>query len=127
MSVGRDDLVRAIQILASVEGMQMDPAALAQDVLAVADAWPTADEFRLAIAATRRVLERLVSGAAEGTPLKYNLSAWSSLHYQHKRAQGQRADMRVVYQRTEGEAGIRVRGFGHRHVPQDVYRRLRGR
>ena len=38
--------------------------------------------------------------------------------------QGAQADMRIVYRTIE--SGIEVKGFGHRWVPADVYKRISG-
>lgn len=125
--VTRDERRRAVALLATIDGVGFDPNSLYDDVLALSQALPDPNEFRLAIAATRRALVQLSEGRIEGTPLRFRLSEWRSLHYQHKRGRGQRADMRIVYRNLADGVGIQVRGFGHRHDPQDIYRRLRER
>lgn len=67
-------------------------------------------------------MDDLVDGRVEGAPLKYDLSEWCSFHFQHHRARGAKADTRIIYRRTDD--GIQVRGFGHRHLPRDIYRRI---
>lgn len=127
MSVAYRDLQRAIVFLSDIDRIEIDGKMLAEDVLSVSEALPDPDEFKLAIAATRRALMQLGEGRIEGTPLRFRLAEWRSLHYQHKRGRGQRADMRIVYRILADGARIQVRGFGHRHDPQDIYRRLRER
>lgn len=127
MMVTRDDRRRAVALLAPIDGVRFDPNALYDDVLALSQALLDPDEFKLAIVSTRRALIQLSEGRLEGTLLRFKLSEWRSLHYQHKRGRGQRADMRIVYRAIERGDGIQVRGFGHRHDPQDIYRRLRER
>lgn len=127
MSVAYRDLQRAIVLLSDIDDVEFDGKTLAEDVLSVSEALSDPAEFKLVIAATRRALVQLGEGRIEGTPLRFKLAEWRSLHYQHKRGRGQHADMRIVYRVLEDGSGIRVRGFGHRHDPQDIYRRLRER
>ena len=122
MAVDDDLLERAVEAIAGVALMEMDPEALADDVVLVAYLWSDDDEFKMAIASVRRAISQLVEGKVSGVELKYDHFGWLSYHFQHRRAQGERADMRVVYRLTEG--GIRVRGFGHRKLPSDIYLRL---
>ncbi|WP_205520032.1 hypothetical protein [Virgibacillus doumboii] len=70
-------------------------------------------------------LNLLVTDQVDGSQLVSNYTGWDSYHFQSKRVQGQRADLRIVFQRNSGL--IRVRGFGNRWVPVDIYQRLRPR
>lgn len=122
MAVSNALLEQAIAIIASVRGLHMDPDTLADDVILLAYVWPDEDEFKLAVTSVHRAMTQLVEGIAEGSELKYDFAGWHSLHFQHLRGQHSRADMRIVYQRVAD--GIRVKGFGNRHLPSDIYQRL---
>lgn len=112
----------AIVMIAHVEGLFMDPDDLVDDVVLMAQAWPDEEEFMSATLAVCTAMQDLVAGKVEGTRLKYDMSAWSSFHFRHRRARGTKADTRIIYRRME--RGIIVKGFGNRHKPQDIYRRL---
>ena len=122
MAIPDDLLEQAIDILADVEGVEMDAEGLADDVVLLAYALSEEIEFRCAVVSVHDALQLLVDGAVEGAVLKYQFAEWRSFHFQHRRLRKARADMRIVYQRTG--SGIRVKGFGHRHLPSDIYRRL---
>ena len=115
-------LEQAIAIISSVRGLYMDSDALADDVILLAYVWPDEGEFKLAGARVHRALTQLVEGNVEGGPLKYGFSGWHSFHFQHRRGQQSRADTRIVYMPLD--TGIRVKGFGNRHLPSDIYQRL---
>lgn len=120
--IGRSVLLDAIAMIAHVDGLGMNADDLVDDVTLMARAWPDETEFKHAVLAVCRAMDDLVAGRAEGAALKYELSEWRSFHFQHHRRQGARADTRIVYRRT-GD-GILVKGFGNRHEPQDIYRRM---
>lgn len=122
MSVSEETLRDAIAAIAKVKNVLMDPRALAEDVLALSYALPDEREYRAAIANTCRALEQLVDGKVQSSSLKYAHEGWLAYHYQHTVAQGARADMRIMY-RLEGNK-LKVRGFGHRDVPEDFYVRM---
>ena len=68
-------------------------------------------------------MEKVVAGrVVSSAPLVGDHLGWSSYHYQHRVAQGQRADMRLEWMAVD--KGIRVRAFGHRFIPEDFYRRV---
>ena len=115
-------LEQAIAIISSVRGLYMDPDALADDVILLAYVWPDEGEFKMAVARVHRALTQLVEGNVEGSPLKNGFSGWRSFHFQHRRGQQSRADTRIVYMPLD--TGIRVKGFGNRHLPSDIYQRL---
>ena len=123
MPVSITALQEAIDSLAHVEGMQMAPSALLEDVVLLARVWPDEDEFAHAVANTQRALQQVVQGAVDATPLAFDLEGWFAYHYQQRRGQGERSVMRVVFRRTDG--GIEVAGFGHRFKPAPLYQRLR--
>ncbi len=122
MAISRQLVLESIEAISSVRDVQMNPDSLAEDVALLARPWPEEDEFRLAVASTVRALKAIAAGSVTPASLKYNLNGWQSYHYQHKVAQGQRADMRIVFQ-IRGEK-VRVKAFGHRNLPQDLYERI---
>lgn len=119
-----DDLTRqAIYQIASVEGLTMDPDALADDVMLLTHAWSDESDFQAAVVNTCTALRLLIGGSVDDSGLlKYDHQGWHSYHYQHKRAQGVKADMRIMFRHIE--SGIEVKGFGDRRVPQDFYRHM---
>mgnify|MGYP006888071078 CR=1 FL=1 len=122
MPVSEEALRDAIVAIAKVKNVLMDPQALLEDVLALSYALPDEREYRAAIANTCRALEQLTDGKVQSSSLKYAHEGWISYHYQHAGAQGARADMRIMY-RLEGEK-LKIRGFGHRDMPEDFYVRM---
>ena len=112
----------ALTIIADTDGLSMNPDDLVDDVMLMAQAWPDEEEFMHATLAVRTAMDDLIAGKVEGTELKYDLTAWRSFHFQHHRARGAKADTRIIYRRTD--SGILVKGFGNRHKPQDIYRRM---
>ena len=122
MAIDDGTLAHSVDLVARIPPVEMDPQALVDDVVLIAYAYPDEDEFKAAIASVCRALSQLVDGRVSGSELQYNHTGWLSYHFQHRRSQGAKADMRVVYQK--GHRGIRVRGFGNRRIPTDIYRRL---
>lgn len=117
-------LAQAVEALSQVEGMAMDSADLAEDVIRLVQAWEGQDDGEAgmlqAVDSTVRALRQLVAGAVEGAPLVGDMGGWCSYHYQYWRVRGQRADMRIIYRRSSD--GIQVLAFGNRHRPSDIYR-----
>lgn len=122
MSVDADLLRSAVRAVASVEGLHMDPDHLVEDVFVLSRSFPDERDFQCAVASTVRAMTALVERRVGSSELRHGLSARRSYHYQHRVVQGARADCRIVFRYVDG--GIEVRGFGHRHVPADVYERL---
>lgn len=121
MAVNSSTIDYAIDLIAGIEGLAMDPDDLADDVVFMSIAWPDERDFMLAASATERAMRQLIAGQVNATPLLHNLSGRFSYHYQHVRKQGQRANMRIVFK--PHPSGIRVRTFGHRDIPADIYER----
>ena len=115
-------LLEAAEAVSAVKGLAMDPNDLVEDVFLLAHAFPEERDFKAAIAGTCRVLGRLIAGAVTPSDLKYDLSGWSWYHYQPWVGQGVRAMCRIMFRCIEG--GIEVKGFGHRRIPEDFYRRM---
>lgn len=122
MPVSDSAIDTAIDLIADIPGLRMNPDDLADDVVLMSLAWQDEEEFLLAASATERALRQLIAGTVSAAPLKHNLAGWFSYHYQHARSQGGRADMRIAFRPVDG--GIRVRAFGHRDAPTDFYTRI---
>lgn len=122
MAISKDLIRRAIAALSEVEHVRMSAASLVEDVVLLAYAFPGQGDFMAACASTARALEQLVENAVVPGNLKYEFEGWQSYHYQHRVGQGMRADCRIMYRRT-GD-GIEVKGFGHRRIPADFYKRM---
>lgn len=122
MAISDEQFVSAIKAVSAVEGIYMDPNDLADDVFLLSYAWPDSEDFEPAVANTCRALSQIAGNIVCGTPLEGRYAEWRSFHYQHKRAQGAKADMRIIFQRRDGS--IIVKGFGHRYIPADIYSRL---
>ncbi|MCL6563947.1 MAG: hypothetical protein K6U87_13165 [Firmicutes bacterium] len=111
-----------IRRLAAIPGIAMDPDALVDDVVLTAYAFPQETDFSRAMVHVEHALALIVQQRNLGQALRGNLAGWRSYHFQSRRARRHSADLRIVYQDTGSE--IRVRGFGHRWIPEAVYRRL---
>lgn len=122
MAISDSTIDSAIELIAAIPGIEMDPDDLADDIILLSVAFPEEEPFLQSVVATERALRQLIDGKVDSAHLKYNLEDWCSFHYQHTRAQGQRANMRIVFQQLDD--GIRVRAFGHRDIPADVYERI---
>lgn len=118
----RETILRAIEELASVEGVFFDPASLVEDVVGVAVAFPEPGDFEAAIAATARMLGLVSSGRVDVSSLSDDYEGWECCHYQHRVSQGVKATMHIMFSRADD--GVRVRGFGERRRPEDFYRRM---
>ena len=123
MNVTTNDMLdKAVHIISAIPAVEMDDASLARDVVLLAYAWPDAEEFSAAVVGTCDALRALTERRVEGTELKYQFKGWRSFHYQHRKFRKAKADARIVYRRVD--TGIQVWGFGGRHIPSDIYRRL---
>lgn len=122
MPVSKTQLQRAIDAIAGVDGLYMDPHYLVEDVVLLSVSFPDEHEFQAAVVHTVNALTLLRNGSVTASHLEQRLDGWCSYHYQHRVAQGARADCRIIFRPKEN--GIEVKGFGHRYIPQDVYRRL---
>jgi hypothetical protein len=116
-------IAKWIDLVAAVQFIEMDPDALVDDVLLMSMVF--GDDFEMAMAAVVNALTFIVQGRVSPSHLVHNLRNWTSFHFQSQRALGNPADLRIVYQSRD--TSVRVRGFGHRHLPDDFYRRLYAR
>lgn len=117
-----NSIKKAISAFAALSGVRFNPQSLVEDVVLLSVSFPDAPSFELACANTARALEQLAKGRVAGAELKKELKGWRSYHYQPKVEQGANASCRIVYRNVAD--GVEVMGFGHRHVPKDVYGRL---
>lgn len=113
---------KAAHEIVAVEGVASNPAWVVEDVFLLARVFPAELEFSEAIVSTIRALRQLRADAVDSADLVGDLADWRSYHYQHRRLQGQPADMRIVYRREP--SGVYLRAFGHRRLPIDIYRRI---
>lgn len=122
MAVSDEALRQAAEAIAAADGLAMDPEHLVEDTFLLAYAFEDESEFKAAVANTCRAIAFLVSGQVTPSSLKYEFEDWHSYHYQHRIGQGEKADCRIIFRPTD--EGIEVKGFGHRRIPEDLYRRL---
>lgn len=122
MPISNATLSDAIVALSRIKGVYIDPKALVEDLVILSYALPDENEYCAAVANTCKALEQLSGNKVQSSTLKHQHRGWYSYHYQHSVAQNAKADMRIMYRR-ENET-IYVRGFGHRKIPEDFYRRM---
>ena len=116
-----DELVEtAIETIAAVPLLAMNPSNLVDDVERLAQTWVDAEQFVRALASTQRALRQLSAKRVAGRPLSGVFEGWSSYHYQSMRTSKHPADMRIVYRYEEDV--LHVLAFGHRYIPEDLYR-----
>lgn len=122
MTIRENALAQGIEAIASCKGLAMDPDHLVEDVFLLAYAFPNEDDFMAAVASTCRAITHAATGSVTPSSLKYEFEEWHSYHYQHRIGQGAKADCRIIFRRAKD--GIEVKGFGHRRIPEDLYRRM---
>ena len=117
-----EQIKRSISLIAAIDRVEFDSEALADDALVLTYAFPEPEEYAAAIRATARALQLIVDSRVNAAQLHDDYNGWSSYHYQHRINQGSKADMRIMFRR-KGDV-VQVRGFGHRRMPADFYRRM---
>lgn len=122
MPITKDLLLEAISLISSVQGISMNPKRLIEDVVSLAKLYPDEVAFMTAIDETIQALEFLVSGKKTGHALDQNHQDILSLPYQSARRNGQKADLRIAYDKDSSP--LRIRQFGHRWLPDTFYKRL---
>jgi len=122
MAISNALLAEWIGKLSSVPGIEMDADALVDDVVLTAYAFADESTFQTAMRSVVSALLLIVKSRNVGQNLSANLEGWKSYHFQSQRVRKHPADLRVVYQDTGFV--IRIRGFGHRWIPEEVYKRL---
>lgn len=122
MAISDEALAQAIVALSEVSGISMDSDALAEDVFLLGRSFPSPQDFMAAVLATARVMRLVAQGRVTSSSLDGIHGGWMSYHFQHAVGQGVKADMRLEWRNAQ--VGVQVRGFGHRWVPADFYKRL---
>lgn len=123
MTISNESILEWIDRVANVQGAKMDPDSLVDDVALMAFVFREETQYLQAMDRTVHSLNQIVQGKVNTSQLKHNLYGWGSYHFQSQRRQGHGADLRIIYKHDE-DGAILVRGFGHRHIPSDIYRRL---
>lgn len=122
MSISKATVAQAIAALSSVDGVLMEPSALAEDAMVLTLAFDKEDDYKAAVVNTVKALKDISKGRVAPSALSGTYEGWSSFHYQPRVAQGTAATMRMIFRQANGS--LYVLGFGHRHVPSNIYRRL---
>ena len=125
MAISDHLIEEAIDAISDIQGIQMNPNELVDDVILVAYVFDDEPLFMSAIAQITHKLKLLIRQRNAGQALVGNYAGWWSFHFQSRKVNGHPADLRIVYQ--DIVTAILIRGFGHRHLPQSVYDRLKGR
>lgn len=126
MAIGNKLIFEWIDRIAAVQDLQMDPVTLADDVLIMGIVFSDEIYFQQAMDSILRALNQLVQRKVTTSQLVSNYNGWHSYHFQSQRTQGNRSNLRIVFQRPASGL-IRVRGFSHRFLPADIYDRLKSR
>lgn len=125
MTISDNLIQNAILQISQIEGIEINPDELVDDIVLLAFAFPKDDDFILATAQVANHLNLLVQNRIKGTDLRQNYDGWKSCHFQSAKKNGHEADLRIVYQDIPPLK--RIRGFGHRKIPESVYKRLMDR
>lgn len=122
-TISNEVILEWIDRVSNVQDVKMDPNALVDDVILMAYVFHERLSFLQAMNSVVRALEQIVNEKVSVSQLEHNLRGWDSYHFQSQRLQGQGADLRIIYQHVDS-GSVYVRGFGHRHLPSDIYKRL---
>ena len=122
MAINDAPLQLGIDQVSAIEGIAMDADRLVDDVVLLAYVFDDPQRFSTALTHVINAIHLIVRQRRIGQPLVNNKAGWWSYHFQSQRTQRHKADMRIVYQDTG--TTIRIMGFGHRWIPQDLYARL---
>ena len=113
----------AIEAIASVDGLSIEPSVLVADLLDMARLY--GDSFEEAVDNLCKALVDVKSGRVSTSPMKYDYADYRSYHFQAHVEQGQPADMRILFKPVNN--GIELLAFGNRHIPSDFYSRFLNR
>jgi hypothetical protein len=125
MAINNQLIEQAIDNIADIQGIEMDPNYLVDDVVLIAYVFIEEELFKKAINQIVHSLQLIIAKRSIGQPLAGNLTGWFSFHFQSQRVNKHPADLRCIYKDAGVE--IQVRGFGHRHLLSDIYTKLYGR
>ncbi|QKY70443.1 hypothetical protein [Lentibacillus sp. CBA3610] len=125
MKITNDVLIEWIGEVSRVKGLQMDPEALADDIFLMAYVYQNPIEFDMAMQNVIKAFDLIIKNSVNTSQLAHHYTDWQSYHFQSKRTQGQKADLRIIFKKESDV--MYVRGFGNRWIPADIYYRLRHR
>lgn len=128
MAITDQDLEQAIELIATIKDIDFNIPELVEDIVLLAEEYPTKPEFKLAVREIKRSIENIKKNPKIGHELERNYSDWWSHVYKPQSKNGFEPELRTVYQdRKEINGTIRIRGFGHRWNPESIYKRLQDR
>ncbi|MBE3590655.1 MAG: hypothetical protein IMW98_07525 [Firmicutes bacterium] len=107
--------------LAEMDCLLIHAGDLSRDLRDLEHAYPDAHAHWTALAAILHQL-RIVHTRRPGKDLTGRFQGWRRHAFPARPERRARADLRIVY-RPRGDR-TEMLGFGHRHAPADVYRRL---
>lgn len=124
--ISRELMVTAINKIAAIKGIEMDPKHLALDVLALAQAFSDEMKFKEVIVSVIIAIEDVFKdGNNIGDDLQFRLKGFKSYHFSSPYpVKPGEEDMRVVYPEYKNTI---ILAFGHRYIPSDFYKRLKTR
>ncbi|MFY0521538.1 hypothetical protein ACOMCU_27550 [Lysinibacillus sp. UGB7] len=123
--ISRDLMVAAINDIAAINGIEMDPQHLALDVFALAQVFSDKEEFKEVIVSVIMAIKDIFKDGEIGDDLQFRLKGFKSYHFSspYPEKPGDE-DMRVVYPEIKNTI---ILAFGHRYIPFDFYKRLKTR
>ncbi len=123
--ISRELMVAAINDIAAIKNIEMDPKHLALDVYAIAQAFSDEEEFKEVIVSIIIAIKDVFKDGDIGDDLKYRLEGFKSYHFSspYPKIPGDE-DMRVVYPAYKSTI---ILAFGHRYIPFKFYERLKTR
>lgn len=123
--ISRDVMKAAIDEIAAIKGLEMDPTHLALDVYALAQVFSNEKEFKDVIVSLILAIKDVFKDGNIGDDLKYGLKGFKSYHFSspYPKIKGDE-DMRVVYPDYKNTI---ILAFGHRYIPTDFYKRFKSR
>lgn len=123
--VSRDVMKAAINQIAAIKGLEMDPTHLALDVYTLAQVFSDEKEFKDVIVSVILAIKDVFKDGNTGDDLKYRLEGFKSYHFSspYPEIKGDE-DMRVVYPAYKNTI---ILAFGHRYIPTDFYQRFKSR
>lgn len=93
-----------------------------EDLDALRAAYPDPEQHWRAIQAIVHQMQ-VIPRRGPGKEMHGNYLGWTRRAFESHRQSGEPADLRIVY-RVLGDGKVELLGFGHRHLPEDLYRRL---
>ncbi|MDA8347044.1 MAG: hypothetical protein M0Z66_16500 [Thermaerobacter sp.] len=105
--------------------LRFNPADVLDDLASLEAAFPSPESYKVALEEAIHQLHVVVR-QQPGKGMRGRLNVWRRHAFQSMPARGGKADLRIVYKASDGSE-VELLGFGHRHVPRDIYQRLRSR